>query len=137
MGLSKRQIKEISALQQKKFRQKTGLFVVEGEKIAAEVLSGPEFFKIVHIIALSSWIAEQPEYAQHPKLLEASEKDLERISGLKTANKVLLVLAQQSSPFPKKLDKKLSLVLDRIQDPGNLGTIIRICLLYTSDAADD
>jgi TrmH family RNA methyltransferase len=126
MGLSKRQIKEFSALRQKKYRQKSKLFVVEGEKIVEEVLQSPEVFKIEALIAVENWIAEHPNYSKHSKLFEATEKDLERISGLKTANKVLLILEQKEFERPSSLENQLCLVLERIQDPGNLGTIIRI-----------
>lgn len=126
MRLSKRQIKEIGALQQKKFRQKNGLFIVEGEKIAEEVLASPETYEIEAVLGLEKWM-EQHQAKIDPSLLyEVSNKELERVSALKNPNQVLLVLQQKTPIFPDQLDDQLSLVLDHIQYPGNLGTIIRI-----------
>lgn len=126
MRLSKRQIKEIGALQQKKFRQKNGLFIVEGEKIAEEVLTSPEIYNVEAVLALDNWIHQHQSKVDPTLLYELSNKELERVSALKNPNQVLIVLQQKTHQLPPQLDHQLSLVLDHIQDPGNLGTIIRI-----------
>ncbi len=128
MRLSKNLLKSIKALQQKKFRQEESLFVVEGDKIAQEVLATKHPFSVKYIIALDQWLEDHPELLlqQNAIIYEVSEKELSRISGLKTPNQVLLVLEQRSEPWPELLDGQLALVLEDIQNPGNLGTIIRI-----------
>jgi len=126
MALSKNQIKFISSLHLKKNRQEEGLFLAEGEKIAAEILQ-QNHFKIRTIIALSDWINENENLLAKQKyeIIVCNESDLERISALKTPNCVLMVLEQVQNIAPEAYNKK-NLVLDTIQDPGNLGTIIRI-----------
>ncbi len=82
-------------------------------------------FDIKVIFAEKSWISENKT---HPcEIREVSEKELNQISGLTTANKVLAVVSQKNNrPENYIFENKLNLILDRIQDPGNLGTIIRI-----------
>jgi RNA methyltransferase, TrmH family len=127
--LTKNQIKFISALKLKKFREENGLFAAEGTKIVPEVLSSS--FTVHSIYAKETWLKEN-NYLLKGKLKEdqvfiASDKDLERISHLSTPNEVL-VLAH--IPIKKleieSLKDQLVIVLDEVKDPGNLGTIIRI-----------
>jgi TrmH family RNA methyltransferase len=118
--LSKNEIKFIRSLQQKKFRDQEKLFVVEGEKMAQELLNSN--YKIHSTYATANWIAESGIEAT-----EVSGKELERISGLKHPNKVIsLVGYYQHSIDSQSIYNGLSLVLDDVRDPGNLGTIIRL-----------
>jgi TrmH family RNA methyltransferase len=125
MALSKNQIKYISSLQLKKFREETGHFIVEGEKIVSELILQHKY-KIVGLYALEKWIET------HKKLLSSSninfhicsEKDMERISLLKTAAQVIIILENKVTNIPNPKNKQ-NLILENIQDPGNLGTIIR------------
>jgi RNA methyltransferase, TrmH family len=123
--LSLAQIKYVQSLQQKKFRRQHGVFVAEGEKIVSELWHGQ--YKIEGLYALNDWITEhRQEIPMEVPVLEVSTKDLERISGLKTPNKVLAVIKMpEESGEPELLNGALCLVLDKVQDPGNLGTIIR------------
>ena len=126
--LSKSQIKYIQSLHQKKFRTRAGAFIAEGPKIAAEVCA-----KIPHLVqyvaASPAWIAAHADLlAGFPaeKIGEAGPAELERISTLVTPNEVVLVVKEepvQDASVPKDA---WCLALDGIQDPGNLGTIIRI-----------
>lgn len=128
MSLSKNKAKHLQALQQKKYRQKQQSFVVEGEKIAKEVLLQQKY-KIRAIYAIPSWIdSYQPILTSYStKLTPVDEKELKKISSLKTPNKVLLELEMPNfTPLTSSIQNSLSLVLENIQDPGNLGTIIRI-----------
>jgi len=123
--LVKSKVKYIQSLSQKKFRDEEGVFVAEGPKIVNELLSGREV-EPVELYALESW------YSNHSQLISTYDQssftvirpsELERISFLSTPNEVLGVFRK-----PQVRDTKpgtLVLMLDNIQDPGNLGTIIR------------
>lgn len=119
MSLSKNNIKLITSLQQKKYRQKHQLFVAEGVKVVKELLA-------------SSLEVEQlyttEESFISPKNVEVtliSENELKKISTLKTPNKVLGLF---KIPKEEEVNKSNFMVaLDGINDPGNLGTIIRLC----------
>lgn len=122
--LSHSQIKFLQSLQQKKFRKQHGVFIAEGEKIVTELLQSR--FNIQGVYALEDWLKQhQSIIPENAGVFEASFKDLERISGLKTPNKVLAVIKTPESPEPDPQGSRFTLVLDRVQDPGNLGTIIR------------
>lgn len=140
--LGKSQAKYIQSLGQKKVRDAEGVFVAEGPKIVAELLASPDA-GIVKIYALPDWIAANPQHTKHAGIVEIDEHDLAKISQLATPNKVLAVIKKQPSPVSFPLKGQVSLVLDTIQDPGNLGTIIRIAdwfgigqLICSRDCAD-
>ncbi len=115
--LSKNQIKLISSLKQKKFRQQHGLFVVEGKKAINELLqSALKPYALYTTEALKSNAKTE---------LLISEKELSRISFLKTPNTALGVF---EIPQLKPISTQgLIVALDDVRDPGNLGTIIRLC----------
>ena len=125
MKITTAQIKYIQSLQLKKFRDAHGVFVAEGEKIVSELLASD--FKIEMLCALPAWFDEHK--ARIPESLtccEPSPKELGRISNLKTPNQVLAVVKKPARALLYlKFEKDIVLVLDKIQDPGNLGTIIR------------
>ena len=126
--LSKNQIKYVRSLHQKKFRQKYNIFAVEGEKMAFEILRERPA-QIEQIYALSNWAEEQRNILKDHlnKTIIVSDKDLSRISSLKTPNKVFITVRQFDPPvLSDDLKGQYALFLDQIQDPGNLGTIIRI-----------
>ena len=124
--LSKSQINLLKSLQHKKFRREAGLFLVEGQKSIVEFANSPyQIETIYHIPAFDSKVLK---LSQKINLCEISVTDLERISSLKTPQDAI---AQVRIPTWPALDRKalngrFSLVLDGIQDPGNMGTIIRI-----------
>ncbi|MGN6293374.1 MAG: TrmH family RNA methyltransferase [Chitinophagaceae bacterium] len=122
--LGKSKIKYIQSLGQKKHRDDERLFVAEGPKIVAEML---ETFPgtVSQVYALSSWIRENEGRYDAFLITEVSEGELSKISQLHTPNQVLAVIRQfPSSAMPSAKDG-IILALDTIQDPGNLGTIIR------------
>ena len=137
--LSKQKIKYVQSLKLKKFRDEHQVFVVEGEKMALELI-GDKSIEIEQIIAIETWIqAHQNALKPHfNKILTATEADLKQISNLTTPNKVFVIVkkeAPQSRPlrdgalapyFEEKMHHNFTLYLDGIQDPGNLGTILRI-----------
>ena len=115
----KSELKLIKSLQQKKCRNEHGLFVVEGKKTVEEVLnSNMEIYKLFTVDSNELETGDVPFYS-------ISNKELSQISSLKNPNGYLGVFH-----IPKPTDQILSdwiLVLDGVQDPGNLGTIIRLC----------
>ena len=126
--LSINQQKYLRALTQKKYRDKFGVFVVEGEKIVQEVLEN-EQFKVEKIFGLKDWFYQNRHLLKQREHLftEISDKELQQISNLSTPNQVFLVVEQPTASLQKeKLTDNYALYLDNIQDPGNLGTIWRI-----------
>lgn len=118
--ITKNQIKYIKDLSQKAFRLQEKKFVVEGEKLLAELLQSE--VEIDAIYALPIWAEAHPNV---PVTL-ISEKELGRISQLKSPNKVLAVVYTFQDELEDDTSNGLTLFLDRINDPGNLGTIIRM-----------
>jgi TrmH family RNA methyltransferase len=119
MSVSKNDIKRITSLQQKKYRQKYNLFVAEGVKVVEELLNSN--FEIEKLFAT-------PDYQlnlNHERLVTISNAELKKISQLKSPNKVLGLF--KIPEVTSELSKGLIVALDEINDPGNLGTIIRLC----------
>src|SRR5688572_17207640 len=121
--LGKKEIKDIQSLDQKKFRDDQGLFVAEGPKIVRELLEEKRSM-VQQLYATEAWIRQNSNILTGD-CVTVSEQELGRISQLKTPNQVLAVVRQQKDAEPVIKDQ-LCLYLDTIQDPGNLGTIIRI-----------
>jgi len=116
--LSKQQIKDINRLKQKKYRYQEGLFIVEGIKSIKDFLkSDYRLHTLYSTVDLFSTKDENCEII--------SEKDLARISSYKKPQVGLGVFRIMDEPMPKP--SKLSLILSDINDPGNLGTLIRLC----------
>ena len=122
--LSKQKSKYIQTLGQKKFRDEEGLFIAEGPKIVKDLLE-TKAVRIKTIYALKEWIDDN-KIATNVDIVEIEEQDLEKISQLKTPNKVLAVVHHIESDNKITTKGAITLALDDIQDPGNLGTIIRI-----------
>ncbi|WP_435181211.1 TrmH family RNA methyltransferase [Cellulophaga omnivescoria] len=117
--VSKSQIKFIKNLQQKKYRAEHKLFVVEGIKTVKELVNAN--VKPYAIYTTSKTILENNTF----KSELISEADLKKISALKTPNNILAVFYK---PLAKKVKTNNWIVaLDDVRDPGNLGTIIRLC----------
>lgn len=123
--ISKAVIKQVRALHLKKFREETGFFLVEGPKMVSELLRA-KGWSVTDIYALSSW--SPPSDVFVPEITEVSEGELNQISTLKHPNKVLAVVEIPKSGPQMHLapEAGLFLLVDHIQDPGNLGTIVRI-----------
>lgn len=119
--LSKNKIKIINSLANKKFRDEFGLFVVEGEKIVGELLNSD--FEIEEIYCLPEWKQKNPKAKN---VVEISEGELKKISSMSAPNKVLaLVKIHEYDLDYNELASSLILGLEDVQDPGNMGTIIR------------
>ncbi|MGY8938540.1 MAG: TrmH family RNA methyltransferase [Flavobacteriales bacterium] len=119
MGISKSQLKLITSLSQKKYRQKHNLFIAEGIKVVNELLNSS--FEVELIFCTNDFQTTLPEN----KITRVSETELKKISTLKSPNKVLSLF---KIPEEKPIQNSgLILALDAINDPGNLGTIIRLC----------
>lgn len=116
--ISKNQIKLITSLNKKKYRTKHQIFVVEGLKSIQEFIESG--FEVVQICAIQG-----DSKLKLPKVTEVTASELKKISFLATPN-VALALFNLPQPKPINYDA-LILGLDDIQDPGNLGTIIRLC----------
>lgn len=123
-GISNNEIKRVKALQQKKFRDETGLFTVEGEKMVDEAVASP--FKVENI------------YRRE----DIGEDAMKRISALSSPSPVLAVVRKPEDIYIDEVSKLTSLLskgglylaLDTIRDPGNLGTILRIADWFGIDA---
>lgn len=116
--LSKNQIKVIKSLSQKKFRNQYGLFTVEGIKGITEFVNSS--FDLEHIYTIDAIFN-----AEDDKISILSETDLKKISQLKNPNTAVGVF---KIPELQTIDNsKLIIALDDVRDPGNLGTIIRLC----------
>ena len=121
ISLSK--IKLIKSLEQKKFRDETGLFMAEGTKLVLDLLS---VFQCTILVGTHDWLAENKEVTA-TEIIEIEAGEFSKISNQKSPQGVLAVFKKRDDTWrPEDLFQKLTLALDDIQDPGNLGTIIRI-----------
>lgn len=138
--LSKNKIKYIHSLELKKNRISEGVFVAEGNKLVADMLP---YFSCKLLLAKPCWMATQGDISAE-ELIVADEDDVAKASFLKNPQDVLAVFnmpdwhIEETSP-----DKELVLALDGIQDPGNLGTIVRLAdwfgiehIVCSKDTAD-
>jgi TrmH family RNA methyltransferase len=126
--ISKTHTKYIQSLQHKKFRDEFAVFIAEGPKVVLDLLTSRKFI-CTSVFAEQQWLDENallPE--KYPATAFESIKDfeLEKISALTTPNSVLAVFEKAAQHDPADLGGKITLSLDTIQDPGNMGTIIRI-----------
>ena len=119
--ISKNQIKFIKSLSLKKNRIKTQMFVAEGEKIVNELLNSK--FEIEHIYATKFFSGINN--CKKSAMTSVSKDELLKISSLVSPNNVLAIVKITHQEVEKK--SGITLVLDDINDPGNLGTIIRMC----------
>ena len=115
--LSKSEIQELRALREKKHREDAGLFVVEGAKVVSELIAAGRSFERVY--ATTDW----HDVGTHL----VSVEEMARISHYPTPSPVLAVGRLVHAPLPTgALASGLTLALDGVQDPGNVGTLIRI-----------
>ncbi len=126
--LSKTHTKYIQSLQHKKLRDETGLFIAEGPKVVMDLLNSRKFV-CKEIFALNNWLQEQSKQLSLLKdtvITAVEDYELQKISALSTAHAVVAVFEKRKPVYKIETALKITLVLDTIQDPGNLGTIIRI-----------
>ena len=139
MSLTKAEIARLRSLQEKKHREALGLFVVESEKVIGELLAAK--FPFAEIYATAGWergaalpFATARRGADAALYREISAAEMQRISHYPTPSPVLAVGKIARPPLaPGTLDRGLTLALDGIQDPGNVGTMLRIADWFALD----
>lgn len=129
--ISKSKLQIINSLKQKKNRKELGLFVAEGQKCVTDTINS---FELYMLIATGEWIDDNiisqsyKNISIEGKLYNASRQEISKVSSLSTPPDVIAVYRMpepNSSKWEKDITNRLTIVLDGIQDPGNLGTIIR------------
>lgn len=138
--LSKAKIKQVRALEMKKYRDAQQMFVAEGNKLVADLM---KVFACEWMAASPSWIEAQPDLPAG-EVIEVRDDEMRKISFLKTPQEVLAVFRRPTYRLDEAdPDAQLILALDGIQDPGNLGTIVRLAdwfgiahVVCSTDTAD-
>ena len=126
--ISKNKIKYIRSLELKKNRNKEGVFVAEGHKVVDDLLA---LQPALLIVATAEWLKGK-QLGAETEVIEVTDEELKKVSFLQHPQKVLAVFRQDQATaidsfgFSGIDTTELSLALDGVQDPGNLGTIIRI-----------
>ena len=149
MPLTKTDLSRLRELRDKKHREAAGLFVIEGEKVVGELLAAG--FPFTEIVATEDWIGRARRLAEpwltgdgSPYLKQITAEEMARASHYPTPSSVLAIGRIEHPPLaPGALDHGLTLALDGIQDPGNVGTLLRIAdwfafdrVLLSPDCAD-
>lgn len=124
--LTKAIIKYIRSLKEKKNRDEHRTFVVEGNKMVTELLSILD----CEILIYSNLDSKSLNLNKVQKIIEVKDDEISKVSLQKNPQQMLAVFYQPESHVVNDLEAKLSLVLDEIQDPGNLGTIVRLADWY-------
>lgn len=139
--ISKATIKKIHALDMRKFRRNERLFVAEGPKLVDELCAT---MKPVYIAALPEWISENAKIVSGTEYDIVTPDELQRASLQKNPQQVIALFPIPEHRFcTEQLRNELVLMLDGVQDPGNLGTIARIAdwfgirnILCSTETAD-
>jgi TrmH family RNA methyltransferase len=123
--LSKNKAKFIKSLHNKKAREESGFFTVEGAKSVLEILGSR--FEVTDIVCTEPFRNENRERLEEKNIetVVVSPEELESVSSFKTANSVLAVARMIPNRAPEKLEG-LTLALDNVRDPGNFGTLLRV-----------
>lgn len=125
--LSKNKIKFIQSLDQKKIRRETNCFVAEGNKLVNDTIRG---FECELLVATPLWLKDHTGVKAR-EIIEATSDEIRKASLLKSPQDVIAVYRIPRYPVDFGcLTKQLSLALDTVQDPGNMGTIIRLADWY-------
>ena len=139
--LAKSKIKYIQSLFHKKFRDEEHAFVAEGPKLIRELLF--EKVNVLELFATREWIDENKKMLNNVLATEITQQELEHISFLNTPNQVLAIVKKNEEDIKIDCKDKITLMLDTIQDPGNMGTIIRTAdwfdvsqIICSQDCAD-
>lgn len=138
--LTKSELQRLRSLRDKKHREAEGLFVVEGEKVVRELLAA--HFPFTELYATSDEILRSLSPSLHARVIDAAT--MARISHFPTPSSLLAVGKILRPPLaPAELARGLTLALDGVQDPGNVGTLLRIAdwfafdrVLLSPDSAD-
>lgn len=124
--ISKNRIKEIKQLELKKYRRRTGLFVAEGHKLVLDLLSA---FRPVYFAATEEWLQQNRRLLPSGVVCDSVTPDeLQRASLQQNPQNILALfqIPEQESSLQTAASEGLVLALDGVQDPGNLGTIVRL-----------
>lgn len=146
--ITKAQIQFIRSLEHKKIREESGCFIAEGDKLVREALELPKrgLFQIQMVCGIAGWL--DSNIPEHPdpetEIIPVSARELERISLQKTPNQALAVIRRDILTVPEfDFDKDLLMGLNQVQDPGNVGTIVRLAdwfglggVIASRDSAD-
>ena len=137
--ISKAKVKYIHSLERKKNRREEGVFVAEGPKVVGDLL---QVMPAQLIVATNDWLDEHASSLSDAEIIVVTEEELRKVSFLQHPQDVLAVFPQKETHFEMAPDQ-CAIALDDIQDPGNLGTIVRIadwfgivnifCSLSTTD----
>lgn len=119
--ISKAKLKELAVYKQQKYCEQDNVFVVEGVKMCHEALAAKVPVRVV--CATNSWLSDHQDLPSSSQIYEVEENELMRLSHLTTPNAVWMLLERTTFATPS--GQPLILALDHLQDPGNLGTIIR------------
>lgn len=123
MALSKNKIKYIQSLKEKKHRNAHGTFVAEGKKLVSDLLQTCR----CQLLAALPGVLPETAYSNVEEIVEATPDELRKATHLKTPPQIIGVFYQPKYDFEKiNLENNIHLVLDGIQDPGNMGTIVRL-----------
>ncbi len=142
MPLTKAEIARLRSLQEKKHREALGLFVVEGEKVVSELLAAN--FPFVEIYATPQWVERGLRTRSELQIIQITPDEMARLSHYPTPSAVFAVgKINRAAPASGAINHGLTLALDGIQDPGNVGTLLRIAdwfafdrVLLSPDCAD-
>lgn len=131
LTLTKNIIKEIRSLEQRKGRREQHAWLAEGNKMVGDLLFCGAF-DCRRLVATTQWWQENPQFAAvAQESYEVSRSEMERVSLLQAPQDVLAVFAEpESIPALSPAADELCILLDEVQDPGNLGTIIRTADWY-------
>lgn len=127
--ISKNKIKFIHSLEQKKGRRQERAFVAEGPKVVGDLIAAG--FSPTLVVGVKEWLESNPSDGLKAEIIEVTQEELRKVSFLQHPQHVLAVFplpSEKSETIDEKasFDTELVLALDGVQDPGNLGTIIRI-----------
>ena len=132
--------KTVASLSAARHRRETGLFAAEGTKCVLDTLG---HFRLRYLLATPAWLEEHGEAAAGMDVAVARRADMERMTALSTPPPVIAVYEIPDTPAPQLRADTLVVALNCVQDPGNLGTIVRAAdwmgvdtVLASSDTAD-
>lgn len=126
MALSKNKIKYIRSLKEKKFRTEYGTFVAEGNKMVNELIN---YMECQLLIATKEFLADV-DIKNIQEVIVATGDEISQASFLKTPQQAIGIFLQPKHQLEYDLNKDLCIALDGVQDPGNMGTIIRLADWY-------
>lgn len=123
--LSKHVTKVVQNLEKKKFREKYNLFKIEGEKLVKELIRSK--LNVHTVLAYPSWLEANPYIEERERCTEISPEEMKQISNFQSLPEVIALAEIPKLTYQEaEIRESLSLVLNGIQDPGNLGTILRV-----------